>query len=55
MKSHDEKFIESRVAKALESQFEIYSWEDMIDDCLLTEEEEAWAKHNLSYKVVRIK
>jgi hypothetical protein len=41
-----------RVNKGLEWQFEIYSWADMITDCLcidFTLEEIEWAKENTGY------
>lgn len=48
--------ITQRISNALDSQFEIYSWEDMINDCDdLTPEEKIWAKNNLSYKLINIK
>jgi hypothetical protein len=39
------------VKKGLESQFETYSWEHMIDDLDLTREEKAWAKRHTEYAV----
>lgn len=48
--------IKQVVSNALDAQFSIYSWEDMIDDCDdLSEEEKIWAKNNLSYKLINIK
>ena len=39
------------INKALEYQFEIYSWANMIDDIPdLTPEERKWAKENTGYK-----
>jgi hypothetical protein len=40
------------INKGLEWQFSVYSWEDMIDDCLVnfTKEEINWAKHHTGYK-----
>jgi hypothetical protein len=38
------------VQKGLEIQFDIYSWDNMIDDLELTKEEAYWAKKNISYK-----
>lgn len=46
----DKAYILSRVAKALDAQFEIYSWYDMLNDCDLTPEELEWAKEHISYK-----
>lgn len=50
----DKTFILNRVAKALDSQFELYSWAKMIDDCDLTPEQAAWAKEHTSYKLIEI-
>ena len=44
------EYILNRVNKALDTQFEIYTWEDMLNDCDLTKEEKQWAKENISYK-----
>jgi len=39
------------VGKALNYQFETYSWEKMIDDTTgLTKREKEWAKKNIDYK-----
>jgi hypothetical protein len=49
----DKKYILHRIGKALDYQFEIYSWEQMIDDALdgdFSEEEIKWAKENICYK-----
>ncbi len=47
------------VAKALDWQFEGYSWDNMIDDVLeldsFTAREIAWAKENISYKAYILK
>ncbi len=40
-----------QVKKGLESQFETYSWDQMIDDLDLTPEEKAWAKQHTEYAV----
>jgi len=53
-KKIDIDYIMNRVGKALDTQFEAYSWEHMIDDCELTPAETYWAKKNLSYRVYRI-
>lgn len=39
------------VSNAMCAQFEMYSWENMIDDCDLTEKEAKWANEHLSYKL----
>lgn len=46
----NEDYILQRVSKALDIQFEGYSWETMIDDCGLTPKETKWAKEHISYK-----
>ena len=38
------------VSKALDAQFEIYNWEDMISDTDLTPKEKKWATENICYK-----
>lgn len=48
----DKHRIKHIVQKGLECQFNIYSWEDMIDDLDLTPKEKEWAKKHLSYRVV---
>ena len=41
----------NRVGKALDVQFEMYSWENMIDDIPdLTDEDKKWVKENICYK-----
>jgi len=50
MKKIDKEFILNRVGKALDCQFETYTWEDMLNDCDLTQEELEWAKENIGYK-----
>lgn len=40
-----------RVEKAMESQFESYTWGDMLDDCGLDDDELVYARESLSYKV----
>jgi hypothetical protein len=37
------------VGKALDCQFEIYSWANMLSDCDLTQEEYNWAFEHLTY------
>jgi hypothetical protein len=42
------------VGRGLDYQFEIYRWEQMIDDVMdgeFTNEEIQWAKEHISYKV----
>ena len=52
MKSPEE--ILNIVGKALDYQFESYSWFDMIDDIMdLTKEEKDYAKEEISYKAYR--
>ena len=46
----DKDYILSRVSKGLECQFEIYSWDNMIDDLDLTKKEKEFAKNNIGYK-----
>ena len=48
----DTEKVKSAVEKGLVAQFEMYSWENMIDDCDLSEEEAKWAKEHLDYRVV---
>lgn len=40
--------VRNDVMDGLMAQFEMYSWEQMIDDLGLTPEETAWAKEHLS-------
>lgn len=52
----DKDIIKHVVAKALGLQFEIYSWYDMIRDCMpedeYSDEERQWANDNLSYELI---
>lgn len=50
--THDE--IIERVGQALTTQFETYSWEQMIDDALedASPVDREWAKRHLDYKLV---
>ena len=50
MKKVDKDYVLNRVTKAVECQFEMYSWEDMLNDCELTPEELEYAKEHISYK-----
>lgn len=50
----DKQEILKIVKEVFNIQFEMYTWEDMIDDIAdvdLTSEEKAWAKENISYEV----
>lgn len=49
-----EDLVEAIVEKGLESQFMMYSFDDMINDCDLTAAERKWAKEHLTYGVKRI-
>lgn len=51
MKSNNVIKILNIVGKGLDRQFELYSWENMINDLDLTVEEKKWAKKHLCYKV----
>ncbi len=46
-KGVDVNMVLYRVSKALNLQFETYTWENMIDDCDLTPAEAKWAKKNI--------
>ena len=53
MDKMDKEYILNRIGKALDCQFEMYSWEQMIDDALegeATPEQIKWAKENICYK-----
>lgn len=48
----DKDKIRNVVSKALDYQFEIYSWMNMIDDIQdLTSKEKEWAKEHTTYKL----
>ena len=49
-KKIDKDYVLNRVSKALDCQFEIYSWYDMLNDCELTKAEREWAKEHISYR-----
>jgi len=54
MRKINEECILDAVSSALDYQFEIYSWEQMIDDAMdgeFTDDEIQWAKEHLIYKV----
>ena len=40
--------IKRRVEQGVSSQFEVYTWWNMLDDCNLTAEEKEWAKYHTS-------
>ena len=46
----EKEYILNEVGKALDIQFELYSWENMIDDLSLTPEEKVWAKEHICYR-----
>ena len=50
----DPEQVMSKVRTGLCAQFQIYTWNHMIDDCDLTEGQKKWAKKNLDYSVVKI-
>lgn len=50
IKKVNKDYVLNRVAKALDSQFELYSWFDMLDDCDLTKEELKYAKEHIGYR-----
>lgn len=50
----DKQEILKIVKEVFNIQFEMYTWEDMIDDIAdvdLTSEEKAWAKENIYYEI----
>ena len=47
----DKEMVLHKVGKALDYQFESYSWFDMLNDSDLTEEELEYAKEHISYRV----
>jgi len=49
MKQINKDYVLNRVGKALDCQFEAYTWEDMLEDCDLTYEELKWAKEHIGY------
>jgi len=46
----DKHHVLRRINKALQYQFQSYSWNDMLNDCVLTPEELNWARENVDYK-----
>lgn len=47
---NEKEIVLDRVSRALDAQFELYSWEDMLGDCNLTPKELVWAKKHICYK-----
>lgn len=43
----EKELVYNRVSKALDCQFEMYSWSDMLNDCDLTSKQSKWAKEHL--------
>ena len=52
--SFNEKHIIDVLQKSLEYHFEVYTWNDMVDDSRLNEVENYWAKNHLTYSVKKI-
>ena len=50
MEQIEKDYILNRVGKALDCQFEIYTWFDMLNDCDFTPEELVWAKEHTCYR-----
>jgi hypothetical protein len=52
MKKVDKDYVLQRVAKSLDIQFELYSWEKMLEDTFLPNEKEElkYAKEHIGYK-----
>jgi len=50
----NQQYVISEVNDALDAQFEMYSWEDMLRDSGLNKTEQKWAKDHLHYRVVEI-
>lgn len=48
----NEAEVRRQIQKALDTQFELYSFEKMVRDCNLTKEEKKWAVEHLTYGVV---
>jgi len=48
----NEHEVRRQLQKALDLQFELYSFEKMVNDCNLTDEEKKWAVEHLTYGVV---
>jgi hypothetical protein len=48
----NESEVKRQIRKALDAQFELYSFEKMVNDCELTDEEKRWAVEHLTYGVV---
>ena len=50
----NEEEVKRQLRKALDSQFEIYSFENMVNDCNLTDKEKRWAVGHLTYGTVEV-
>ena len=48
----NEHEVRRQLQKALDAQFEAYSFEKMVNDCELSDEEKKWAVEHLTYGVV---
>lgn len=48
----NEREVRRQIRKALDAQFELYSFEKMVNDCELTDKEKMWAVKHLTYGVV---
>ncbi len=48
----NEHEVRRQIRKALDAQFEAYSFEKMVNDCDLSEKEKQWAVEHLTYGVV---
>ena len=44
--------VKRQIQKALDAQFEVYSFERLVNDCNLTSKEKKWAVEHLTYGVV---
>ena len=49
----DTELVLYKVQKGLESQFDNYSWDTMIDDLELTKAEKEWAHHHTGYRAIQ--
>jgi len=48
----NEHEVRRQLQKALDAQFEVYSFENMVRDCELSDEEKKWAIKHLTYGLV---
>lgn len=46
--------VKRQIRKALDAQFEAYSFEKMVNDCHLSDKEKKWAVEHLTYGVVDV-